>query len=188
MKPNWSFTVRNVVRYLGFSVTIDFNVLIGKLQRLKFIKKKRISVQNHHKFRRAVFRYYIIGLWFRISIFTSHQVQWLTSISQLVSGFNGLYIFSVERAIHEEFYIDLLMSCTVFTVYNLAHNQEYISAFTLVGKISSRFLQDFALPFLLKVPANFEFVVESFNILGETRPQMATSQSWSTLRFFFLES
>ncbi|KAG1057200.1 hypothetical protein G6F43_000954 [Rhizopus delemar] len=48
--------------------------------------------------------------------------QSVTSMRQLISGFNHPSTFAMTRASHVEFNSDLLMPCSVFTVCDLPHN------------------------------------------------------------------
>ncbi|KAI7862272.1 hypothetical protein BDF14DRAFT_115205 [Spinellus fusiger] len=95
--------------------------------------------------------------------------QSVTSVRQLISGFNHPSTFAMTRASHVEFDSDLLMPCSVFTVCELPHNQRYGSAANSVGKLSSRFLQVLGLSFLKGTPASFESAIESFNAFSDTK-------------------
>ncbi|KAI8377599.1 uncharacterized protein BYT42DRAFT_570911 [Radiomyces spectabilis] len=112
----------------------------------------------------------------------------ITSMRQLISGFNHPSTFAMTRASHEEFDSDLLMPCSIFTVCDLPHNQGYGSAANSVGKVSSRFLQVLGLSFIKGTPASFESAIESFLAFSKTKgSDMTASQSLSTLKKFIEE-
>ncbi|KAL0078755.1 hypothetical protein J3Q64DRAFT_1733289 [Phycomyces blakesleeanus] len=116
---------------------------------------------------------------------TYSPAQSVTSMRQLISGFNHPSTFAMTRASHAEFDSDLLMPCSVFPVCDLPHNQGYGSAANSVGKLSSRFLQALELSFLKGTPASFESAIKTFNAYSDTKgSDKITSQSWSTLKRF----
>ncbi|KAI8371600.1 uncharacterized protein BYT42DRAFT_622651 [Radiomyces spectabilis] len=69
----------------------------------------------------------------------------MSSLRQLSSSFGDASAFQPWRAAHDEFFTDLTVPTTVFTLFNTPHNQGYGSSATSVGRLLSRFLQSLVL-------------------------------------------
>ncbi|ORX50199.1 hypothetical protein DM01DRAFT_1393694 [Hesseltinella vesiculosa] len=113
----------------------------------------------------------------------------ITSLRQLVSGFYDSSTFAMARASHEEFDVDLLMPCTVFTVCDVPNNEGYGSAAGSVAKLSSRYLQSLARSYITSTPVNFMDAMESVEVAEEVKKDSRSVEcnSWSVLKRFNAE-
>ncbi|KAI8888226.1 hypothetical protein K501DRAFT_124282, partial [Backusella circina FSU 941] len=109
----------------------------------------------------------------------------LTSLRQLVSGFDNPSTFFYARASHEEFEVDQLMPATIFTICDLPPNQGYGSAADASGKLASRFLQALAVSVINQLPINFSSALDAFsNVKLMKGSQSSTSLAWKNLSAF----